>query len=302
MVLVFLFLVCGCCLASSPSRLKFSKGRLSWLPPPVSRIGQRFVSSRVQVRHHNNKTSFSFDSPSAFGARLAGLDESKCFSFRVRLLDDHGAKTAFSAWHFFCTPPRLVQKPVWLTGASLFRTAFEVPANVEYAVWHVSGLGCFEAALNGDVVSDLMGPAWSRTEYRVLFSSLKLSLSNRSCLAVELGSCHYSDNWYGGSPLKASFWSKLVLQFKNGSSTEFPLVWSSKVEGPIIDSSIYGGETFNARLVGLILFVLFIFDCVLKPSRKHSGMDSFWIQRRRQLECCSARSESSDRATGRAIV
>ncbi len=240
----FLFPVAFCLITPSllaPSLLEYrGDGRLFWMPPPHHTA---FVSCDVLLADAGNQATQAHSFPTTSYAHIRNLEPSSCFSVRVRLVDNRNTSTSWSEELDFCTAASNVSSAVWLYGHPLMRAVIEAE-NVQYGVLHLSGVGCFAAYFNGIQISEEMTPSWSRYQYRVLYNTFKLDKTG--VIALELGTCHYGSNWYGGTPLRASLWSKLVLHFTNGTIAVHPLRWKVSNAGIIVDSSIYGGETVNA--------------------------------------------------------
>lgn len=126
----------------------------------------------------------------------------------------------------------------------LARREFDVNKPVSRARAYVTGLGYCELRLNGAKVGDrVLDPA--RTEYtkRVCYSTYDVTralVRGRNCAGVMLGR-----GWWANSP---SLLVQIVIDFHDGSSktiTSDPSWrWSN---GPILENSLYNGETFDAR-------------------------------------------------------
>jgi len=150
----------------------------------------------------------------------------RCF-WRVRAWDRHGRATPWSApasWEMGL----LVKgdwKARWIEDgrpipkraedfyaddpAPVFRSAFVLPAAVQRARLHISGLGCYEARINGKQVGErVLDPAWTNYAKRVLYSSYDVTALVRKGdneIRVELGK-----GWFDPLPLK--MWGRLNLR------------------------------------------------------------------------------------------
>lgn len=154
---------------------------------------------------------------------------------------------------------------------------FSLPCNIAAAALHISGIGYSTAFINGkQVASHELSPTWTRYEKMVLYvthdithllraNSRELGVggSNSSLcdhvIEVMLGSGHFASNWYDGalstmllsqinaqpysSPLHSSSLSlpSSVVVAATGDAS-----WSFTSDSPILSSSVYGGEAFNA--------------------------------------------------------
>lgn len=146
--------------------------------------------------------------------------------------------------------------------APLFRKEFELGQPIRQARLHVSGLGYYEARLNGGRVGDhLLDPGWTDYGKRVFYSTYDVTEQVRAgtnCLGVTLG-----NGWWNPLPLKMwghrnireslavgrpRFIAQLVIEFADGSTRRVVSDESWKVaEGPIRRNSIYLGEVYDAR-------------------------------------------------------
>jgi alpha-L-rhamnosidase len=126
----------------------------------------------------------------------------------------------------------------------LARREFDVNKPVARARAYVTGLGYCELRLNGAKVGDrVLDPP--RTDYtkRVCYSTYDVTNSlvrGRNCVGVMLGR-----GWWTDSP---RFLVQLVIDFTDGSSkrvvSDASWRWS---DGPILENSLYNGETLDAR-------------------------------------------------------
>ncbi len=141
--------------------------------------------------------------------------------------------------------------------AASFRRTVEVAKSIANARLYVTALGSYRIFLNGTPVSDdVLTPDFTDYHKRVLYQvydvtgSLKTGKNEISSL---LG-----DGWYG-SPLTWAgvhffalpdrFRAQLEITYTDGSHDEFFTNESWKAaSSPILESQIYGGETYDARL------------------------------------------------------
>ena len=142
----------------------------------------------------------------------------------------------------------------------IFRHAFVVPKKIATATLHISGLGQFEAHINGQNVTDtVLNPAWSDYRMRIYYDTYDVTAllkPGENVIGVMLGNGMYNvvaakgrySKFYGsfGQP-------KLILQlhmrFDDGSEQTIAsdATWKT-TSGPITYTSIYGGEDYDARL------------------------------------------------------
>jgi len=146
--------------------------------------------------------------------------------------------------------------------APLFRREFQIDKSVKQARLFVSGLGYYEARINGSRVGDRqLDPAWTTYSERVLYSTYDVTQqlrSGKNCLGALLG-----NGWYNVLPMR--MWGQLNLrqfltlgrprliaelhiQYADGSQQQVVTDESWKVAaGPVIRNSIYLGEVYDAR-------------------------------------------------------
>lgn len=147
--------------------------------------------------------------------------------------------------------------------APLFRKEFKAEKNVASARLYVSGLGYYEASLNGKRIGDhVLDPGWTRYEQRTQYSTYdvtKLLKTGSNCLGVMLG-----NGWYNPLPLKlfGSFnlrdhlvvgrprvIAELEVKYKDGSKQTISTDKSWEVgESHILRNDLYLGEVVDARL------------------------------------------------------
>ncbi len=141
----------------------------------------------------------------------------------------------------------------------LFRRDFELKGTVRSAVVYVSGLGQYELHLNGKNVSDtVLNPGWTNYRKTVLYNAYDVSSEvhkGRNAFGVLLGNGMYNvpNNKERYTKFTGFFGQpKLILQlhvtFGDGTSATIlsDSSWKS-ASGPIVFSSTYGGEDYDAR-------------------------------------------------------
>ncbi len=141
----------------------------------------------------------------------------------------------------------------------IFRRAFTLQQPITQALIFVSGLGQYEVHINGRNITDaVLTPGWTDYRKRVLYNTYdvtKLLHSGANAVGVMLGNGMYNVEGIKGRYTKfigSVGQPKLILQlhlrFADGSET---MVGSDKtwktISGPIVFSSIYGGEDYDAR-------------------------------------------------------
>ncbi len=146
--------------------------------------------------------------------------------------------------------------------APLFRHAFNVDKKIARARLYISGLGYYEAYINGERIGDqVLDPGWTNYSKRVLYSSYDVSdhiKNGGNCIGVILGK-----GWY--SPLPMTMWgylnlrehltigrprfiAQIKIEYVDGSSQVIVSDENWKTfEGPIIRNNIFLGEVYDAR-------------------------------------------------------
>ncbi|MGA8938630.1 MAG: family 78 glycoside hydrolase catalytic domain [Acidobacteriaceae bacterium] len=145
------------------------------------------------------------------------------------------------------------------TDASLLRKDFGLRSNVREARLSITALGAYEAFLNGKRVAPrtLLSPGWTDFHKRVLYQTYDVtSLLQRgeNTLGVMLGGGWYSSpmTWIGfrDTPGPDLLRAQLDVTLADGTHERIVTDPSWKTaEAPITFAEIYGGESYDARLV-----------------------------------------------------
>jgi alpha-L-rhamnosidase len=144
--------------------------------------------------------------------------------------------------------------------APLLRRVFKLDGRVKQARAYICGLGYYELYLNGRRVGDhLLDPGYTRYDRRALYVTYDVThrlKRGANAVGVILGNgwfnCHTKAVWdFHQAPWRAA--PKLLLHLRvdyaDGRSETIASDDSWKCStGPIIFDSIYGGETYDARL------------------------------------------------------
>ncbi len=146
--------------------------------------------------------------------------------------------------------------------APLFRKEFALAKPVKQARLYITGLGYYEASLNGQRIGDhVLDPGWTKVSERAYYSTFDVTdrlKAGVNCLGVTLG-----NGWYNPLPLRMwghknireflpvgrpRFISQLRIVYQDGSVETVLSDESWKVtQGPILRNSIYLGELYDAR-------------------------------------------------------
>ena len=146
--------------------------------------------------------------------------------------------------------------------APLFRKEFAVGKGVKRARLYITGLGYYEAYLNGAKVGEqVLDPGWTTYGRRVLYSTFDVTDQIRqgaNCIGVWLG-----NGWY--NPLPMRMWGKfnlrdaltvgrprfiaqLEIEYADGTLQKVVSDESWQAgQSPILRNSVYLGEMYDAR-------------------------------------------------------
>lgn len=146
--------------------------------------------------------------------------------------------------------------------APLFRREFETGKSVKRARLYISGLGYYEARLDGKRIGDhVLDPGWTDYAERVYYSTYDLTSrlkEGKHTIGVILG-----NGWYNPLPLRMwghlnlrehlpvgrpRFIAQLNIQYTDGTRQSIVTDKSWKVsDGPILRNNVYLGEVYDAR-------------------------------------------------------
>ncbi len=144
----------------------------------------------------------------------------------------------------------------------LFRKPFQVKGAVRQATLEITGLGCYEASINGGQVGDnFLDPGWTDYRKTIPYNGFDVTAMIRpgaNVLGVELG-----NGWYNLAPLR--MWGHLSMRdylatgeprliahlqiiYKDGRKENIvsDASWVTK-EGPLVSNDVYLGSVFDAR-------------------------------------------------------
>lgn len=142
----------------------------------------------------------------------------------------------------------------------IFRRSFRLEKPVRQARLYISGLGEYEAHLNGAKVGEaVVAPGWTKYRKTVFYNTFDVTAMLRSgenAIGVWLGNGMYNVvktpgryTKFTGSFGQPKLIALLRVTYQDGSTFELgsDSSWRTKA-GPITYSSTYGGEDFDARL------------------------------------------------------
>ncbi len=197
------------------------------------------------------------------------LEPSTRYYWQVKVKDNQGHQSAWSAVHFWQTGLMDTQgwTARWITSAltdtvegpsPIFRKAFFLEKSIKSAVLYITAHGLYEAQLNGKRVgNDYLAPGWTSYHKHLLYQSYDITgmLKNgENVIGFTLG-----DGWYRGYlafDRKRNFYgnrvsgrAQLQVTYKDGTRKiiETDSSWKYST-GPIRFSDLYNGEVYDARL------------------------------------------------------
>ncbi len=190
--------------------------------------------------------------------------------WQVRVWDEKNKPTSWSEpafWEMGILKPEL-WKASWITmknesgkkgskPAHYYRSEFSTQKKIKSARVYVTSLGLYQLFLNGEKVGDqLFTPGWTSYNKRLQYQTYDVTdmLQKNNAIGAIVG-----DGWYRGNigwSSQNGYYGKqlallLQLQIDYEDGTSDMVVSDSKWKvsnGPILESDIYNGETYDARL------------------------------------------------------
>jgi len=146
--------------------------------------------------------------------------------------------------------------------APLFRKSFKINKKVKKARLYISGLGYYEARINGKKVENVfLDPAWTNYSKRVFYSTFDITKqlqTGENCIGLILG-----NGWYNPLPLlmwggrnirealpvgRPRFIAQINIEYSDGTIDSISSNQTWKVtDGPILRNNVYLGEVYDAR-------------------------------------------------------
>jgi alpha-L-rhamnosidase len=193
----------------------------------------------------------------------------RCF-WKVRIWDKDKQPSAYSEPAFWemglLSPQDWPGKWIGLTTdtnsapAPMLRRAFRLGKNIKQARVYVCGLGYYELHINGNKIGDhCLDPAFTRYDKRALYVTYDVTTALRpgtNAMGVILGNGWYNVQtravWdFHKAPWRAAprLYLQLRVEYADGYTETFVTdkQWKANT-GPVVFDSIYGGETYDARL------------------------------------------------------
>ncbi len=220
----------------------------------------------------------------------APLIPEKKYYWKVKILDQSGKETAWSetaSWHMGLLSAHDWENAAWIgymnfpdsmkvvpgvhgSGDKLgnkalqrsvvpqFRKEFSVDRKIENATLYISGLGHYEATINGQAVGQsFLAPGWTNYDKTCLYNAYDVSAQlkkGKNAIGVIVGNGFYNINRERYRKLVIAYGfpkmiSKLKINYTDGTSKTVISGTDWKcTPSPIVYTSIYGGEDYDATL------------------------------------------------------
>jgi alpha-L-rhamnosidase len=193
-------------------------------------------------------------------------------TLRIRVTGVDGTRSPWSdpveVWSAHLEPEEWVANFIGLANpdtraqpAQLRRT-FTVSKDVTRATLYATAQGVYRLQLNGVSTSDAeMSPGWTAYQHRLLYDAVDVSgllVPGANRLAADLAAGWWAEEYgfdgdtrvvYGDQPTLSA---QLVIEFADGTTSIVATddSWEISGEGPLRASSVYQGETYDARRRG----------------------------------------------------
>ena len=137
-----------------------------------------------------------------------------------------------------------------------FRSVFVNPKEVSRAVWHTTGLGVYEAYVNGTEVGGFLKPGYTHPRRCRLATasdvtpSFRLAVGAENVLAASVSASWWRDMVSGYPGREAAFAGILRVTFADGTTADYPTTvagWKGAYAGPLRSATIFNGEVYDAR-------------------------------------------------------
>ena len=152
-------------------------------------------------------------------------------------------------------------------GTSCFVKSVANGKAVKEAFWTVTGLGVFDAYVNGQPVSrfckcsgkkcrDFLKPGFThygKTKHAFTYDVthlMKTGAADANTFAAQVSAGWWRDKIVNFAGKKSAFRAQLILRYKDGTEARVgtDTSWLSAVTGPVIRAAIFDGEDYDARV------------------------------------------------------
>ncbi|MEJ2879842.1 glycoside hydrolase family 78 protein [Pedobacter sp. GR22-6] len=195
------------------------------------------------------------------------LESRTRYFWQLRIKDNHGNTAGWTAvkfWQMGIKAEDWTAQWISVPGkdtsdrSPIFRKEFTVAKKVQQALVYVTAKGLYEAAINGQRVSDsYFAPGWTSYKKRLQFQTYDVTAAIKkgsNAIGVSLGDGWYTGhigfghqhNFYGDT---RALLLQIELTFTDGTKQVIQTDESWKTSyGPILSSDIYNGEIYDSRL------------------------------------------------------
>ena len=264
----------------NPVGIDVAQPRLSW---QIVAEENNFVQQAYEIRVAETQENLSKANKLVWSSGKVNSSESVNVTYvgpaakpmqrlwwQVRIWDPKNKATAWSApayWEmgllkaedwkaswirFGQEPDNKISRP-----SQYFRKEFSLTKKVTTARVYVTALGLYELRLNGKKVSeDLFTPGWTSYKTRLQYQTYDVTalLASKNSIGAIVG-----DGWYRGNigfkgqrsyyGEKCALLAQLVIRYSDGTSEMINTDsgWKA-ITGPILESDIYNGEQYDARM------------------------------------------------------
>lgn len=216
----------------------------------------------------NTSVGINYDGPQLVPAQK--------YSWSVTVRDDQGKWLAPVSANFETglITPKGWDGSEWISPATpkekidtaAFRNVIKNEKQIKSAHWFVTGLGVFEAYVNGKPISrllpcgreihDLLKPGFTAaTKCRHYFSYDITHLIKTEMGANNVFSAFVTQGWWrdqinGRRGKESAFRGQLLVRYADGTEARFGTGknWFAAYAGPIVNAGIFIGETYDARI------------------------------------------------------